>query len=57
MAGRSTPGSIFNTKCAIAIKAPVVAGADTGVGFVRFDEIQEARRIEEFFLRRSASRG
>ena len=24
MAGRSTPGSIFSTKCAVAIKAPVL---------------------------------
>jgi len=56
MAGRSTPGIIFSTKCAVAISAPVLPAlthADAAPDLTR----SSALRIEESFLRRSASRG
>src|SRR6267378_3569211 len=56
MAARSTPGRVPRTKCAIAVRAPVLPAlthAQARPSCTR----SIARRIEESFLRRIASRG
>src|SRR5580658_489411 len=56
IAARSTPGSVFNTKCAMAVSAPVLP-ALTAAQARRSCTRSIATRIEESFLWRIASRG
>ena len=42
IAGRSTPGSIFSTKCAIAIRAPVLPALTQALRIAGLDQIERA---------------
>ena len=56
MAARSTPGSVFSTKCAIAFSAPVLPALTQAAARPLLTS-STATRMEESFLRRIASRG
>src|SRR5579863_8478000 len=56
MAARSTPGSVLSTKCAIAVRAPVLPAETAAAARPSCTRLM-ATRIEESFLCRIASRG
>ena len=56
MAARSTPVSVFSTKCDIAVSAPVLPALTQATARPSFTTSM-AMRIDECFLRRMASRG